>query len=141
MEVDTCIPMLPLGEVMASGAAGEVVESKHPDFAEGDLVAGIFGWQDYAVSTEGFGGGLVTPQKIPLGVDIPTALSLFGITGLTAYFGLLDLGQPNAGDHGARLRRGRSRRLGRLPNRQLKGCRVVDIAGGQRKCHWLRARS
>jgi NADPH-dependent curcumin reductase CurA len=99
MEMDTYVPMLPLGEVMASGAAGEVVESKNPDFAKGDLVSGMFGWQEYAVSSgEGFGGGLVPPQKIPPGVDIPTALSVFGVTGLTAYFGLLDVGEPNAGD-------------------------------------------
>src|SRR5512144_184597 len=99
MEMDSYVSMLPLGEVMASGAAGEVVESKHPDFVKGDLVSGVLGWQDYAVSdAKGFGGGLLPPQKIPAGVDLPSALSLFGVTGLTAYFGLLDVGHPNAGD-------------------------------------------
>jgi len=139
MEFDTYVPMLPLGEVMASGAAGEVVESRHPDFAKGDLVSGAFGWQDYAVSNgEGFGGGLVPPQKIPPGVDIPAALSLFGITGLTAYFGLLDVGQPNAGD--TVLVSAAAGAVGSIVCQiaKLKGCRVVGIAGGQRKCNWLR---
>jgi NADPH-dependent curcumin reductase CurA len=139
MEFDTYIPMLPLGEVMASGAAGEVVESKHPDFAEGDLVAGVFGWQDYAVSDgEGFGGGLLPPLKIPPGVDIPSALSLFGITGLTAYFGLLDVGRPTPGD--TVLVSAAAGAVGSIVCQiaELKGCRVVGIAGGPRKCDWLR---
>jgi NADPH-dependent curcumin reductase CurA len=93
MEIDTYIPVLPLGEMMLSGSAGE---SKHPDFAEGDLVTGAFGWQEYAVSDGGSGFFAVT--KIPPGVDLPTALSLFGISGLTAYVGLLDIGQPKPGE-------------------------------------------
>ena len=52
MEIDTYIPKLPLGEVMAAGTVGEVVESKHPDFAQGDLVSGVYGWQDYAVGSQ-----------------------------------------------------------------------------------------
>lgn len=139
MELETYIPMLPLGEVMASGAAGEVVESKHPDFAKGDLVSGVFGWQDYAVTNaEGFAGGLVPPQKIPPGVDIPTALSVSGVTGLTAYFGLLDVGHPNAGD--TVLVSAAAGAVGSTVCQiaKLKDCRVVGIAGGQRKCDWLR---
>jgi len=138
MEFDTYVPMLPLGEVMASFAAGEVVESKHPDFVKGDLVSGVFGWQDYAVSDDkGFGGGLFPPQKIPPGVDIPTALSLFG-NGLTSYFGLLDVGQPNTGD--TVVVSAAAGAVGSIVCQiaKLKGCRVVGIAGGQRKCDWLR---
>ena len=139
MEVDTYIPRLPLGEVMASGSAGEVVESKHPDFAKGDLVSGGFGWQEYAVSDGGgFGGGLVPLFKIPPGVDIPTALSLFGITGLTAYFGLLDIGKPNPGD--TVLVSAAAGAVGSIVCQiaKLQGCRVVGIVGGPRKCAWLR---
>jgi NADPH-dependent curcumin reductase CurA len=139
MEIDTYIPVLPLGEVMASGAAAQVVESKHPDFAEGDLVSGVFGWQDYAVTgAEGFGDGLFPPLKIPPGVDIPTALSLFGITGLTAYFGLLEVGKAASGD--TVLVSGAAGAVGSIVCQiaKLKGCRVVGIAGGARKCAWLR---
>jgi NADPH-dependent curcumin reductase CurA len=139
MEMDTYVPMLPLGEVMASGAAGEVVESKHPDFAKGDLLSGMFGWQDYAVGGgAGFGEGLVRPQKIPPGVDIPVALSIFGLTGLTAYFGLLEVGRPNAGD--TVLVSAAAGAVGSIVCQmaKLKGFRVVGIAGGRRKCDWLR---
>lgn len=139
MEMDTYVPMLALGEVMASGAAGEVVESRHPDFATGDLVSGVFGWQDYAVSdAKGFGGGLIPPQRIPPGTDLPTALSLFGLTGLTAYFGLLDVGRPNAGD--TVVVSAAAGAVGSIVCQiaKLKDCRVVGIAGGERKCDWLR---
>lgn len=130
--------MLPLGEVMASFAVGEVIESEHREFAKGELVSGVFGWQDYAVSDgKGFGGGLIPPQKIPPGVDIPTAMSLFG-NGLTSYFGLLDVGQPNAGD--TVLVSAAAGAVGSIVCQiaNLKGCRVVGIANGQRKCDWLR---
>jgi NADPH-dependent curcumin reductase CurA len=139
MEIDTYIPKLPLGEVMASGGAGQVVESNHPDFAEGDLVSGAFGWQDYAVSdAKGFGGGLFPPLKIPPGVDMTAALSLFGITGLTAYFGLLDVGGAQPGE--TVLVSGAAGAVGSIVCQiaKVKGCRVVGIAGGARKSEWLR---
>ena len=138
MEIDTYIPALPLGEVMASGAAGEVVESKHPDFAPGDLVSGVFGWQEFAVSdAEGFGGGLLPQLKIPPGVDVPTALSLFGITGLTAYFGLLEVGQVKPGE--TVLVSGAAGAVGSIVCQiaRLRGCRVIGLAGSARKCGWL----
>ena len=62
MEIDTYIPRLPLGKVMAAASVGVVVESKHPDFVVGDLVSGAFGWQDYAVSDGSALGGLVPAQ-------------------------------------------------------------------------------
>ena len=81
---------------------------------------------------------LVPPLKIPPGVDPPTALSLFGVTGLTAYFGLLDVGEPNAGD--TVLVSAAAGAVGSIVCQiaKLKGCRVVGIAGGARKCDWLR---
>jgi NADPH-dependent curcumin reductase CurA len=139
MEIDTYIPKLPLGEVMAGAAAGEVVESNDPDFAQGDIVTGVFGWQDYAVSgPQGFGDGLFRPLKIPPGVDIPLAMSLFGITGLTAYFGLLDVGQ--AVERDTVLVSGAAGAVGSIVCQiaKVKGCRVVAIAGGEHKCAWLR---
>ena len=140
MEIDTYIPKLPLEEVMAAGTAGEVVESKHPDFAAGDLVSGVFGWQDYAVgSSEGFGGGLFPPLKLPPGTDLPTALSLFGITGLTAYFGLLEVGGAKEGE--TVVVSGAAGAVGSIACQiaKVRGCRVVGVAGGARKCDWLRS--
>ena len=136
MEIDTYIPVLPLGEVMLSGSAGEVVASNHPGFAEGDLVAGAFGWQDYAVSD---GGGFFPVSTVPPGIDLPAALSLFGITGLTAYIGLLDVGQPMPGE--TVLVSGAAGAVGSLVCQiaKVKDCRVIGIAGGAAKCEWLRS--
>ena len=134
MERDTYIPAIPIGSVMASASAGEVVASKHHGFKEGELVTGAFGWQDYAVSN---GGGLVPPTKVPMGVDLPTALSLFGITGLTAYFGLLDVGEPRAGETVLISGAGGSTGSFACQIAKIKGARVIGIAGGERKCGWL----
>jgi NADPH-dependent curcumin reductase len=134
MQVDTYIPIHPLGEVMLAGSAGEIVESNHPDWAPGDLVAGTFGWQDYAVSD---GGGVFPATKIPAGVDCPTALSLLGVTGLTAHIGLLHIGQPTPGE--TVVVSGAAGSVGSLVVQiaKLKQCRVVGIAGGAKKCAWL----
>ena len=135
MEVDTYIPKLPLGDVMLSGAAGEVVESKHADFAPGELVSGVFGWQDYAVSDGG--AGIFPVNKVPPGVDLPTAMSLLGVTGLTAHIGLLGIGQPQAGD--TVVVSGAAGSVGSFVVQiaKLKGFRIVGIAGGAAKCDWL----
>jgi len=134
MEFDTYVPAIPIGEVMRSVSAGQVVESKHADFARGDLVSGAFGWQDYAVSK---GDGLVPPMRIPPGVDLATALSLFGITGLTAYFGLLDIGAPTPGE--TVVVSGAAGSTGSFAAQiaKIKGARVIGIAGGAKKCAWL----
>jgi NADPH-dependent curcumin reductase CurA len=135
MEIDTYIPVLPLGEVMLSGSAGQVVESKHPGFTEGDFVTGVFGWQDYAVSD---GGGFFPVTTVPPGVDLPMALSLFGITGLTAYVGLLDIGKPKPQE--TVLVSGAAGAVGSFVAQiaKVKDCRVIGIAGGAAKCEWLR---
>ena len=80
------------GTVMAGGALAEVVESRHPDFKPGDLISGDCGWQDYSVRP----GKSLTKQ--PHMEPLPHLLSVYGITGLTAYFGLLDVGQPKPGE-------------------------------------------
>ena len=137
MEIDTYIPRLPLGEVMAGGSAAQVVQSKHPDFAEGDVISGVFGWQDYAVTDGSAFGGLFQPLKLPPGIDLPTALSLFGITGLTAYFGLLDVGEAKEGE--TVLVSGAAGAVGSVVCQiaKAKGCRAIGIAGGPEKCAWL----
>ena len=136
MEMDTYIPMLPLGEVMLSGAVGEVVESNHPGFDVGDLVTGTFGWQDYALSDGG--AGIFPVTKVPPGVDPATALSLLGITGLTAHIGLLEIGQAREGD--TVVVSGAAGSVGSFVVQiaRTKGMRAIGIAGGPRKCEWIR---
>ena len=75
---------------MKAGTVAQVVDSKRPGFAKGDLVQGLFGWEDFTVSS---GEGLMGLQKLPRGTDPVLALSLFGTTGLTAYFGTLAVGR------------------------------------------------
>jgi NADPH-dependent curcumin reductase len=95
MTRDSYKPKIPLGEVMQSFAVGQVLESRHPDFKAGDLVRGDFGWQDYAATDGKTFGGI---QKLPAGMPLNLALSLFGLNGLTAYFGITDIGQIKAGE-------------------------------------------
>jgi NADPH-dependent curcumin reductase len=134
MSRDTYLPAVKIGEVMRSGAGGRVVQSRHPDYAAGDLVFGMFGWQDYAVAG---GGGKMPPTKIPPGVSLELAMSTLGATGITAYFGLLDVGRPVAGEtvvvSGAAGATGSV--VGQIA--RIKGCSAIGIAGGKDKCDWL----
>jgi NADPH-dependent curcumin reductase CurA len=134
MSRDTYVPMIPLGDVMHSGATGQVVRSKHEGFREGELVSGMFGWQDYAVSD---GRGFMPVTKLPAGVPIPTCMSALGLTGLTAYFGMLDVGDPKRGD--GVLVSGAAGATGSIAAQiaKIRGARVVGIAGGAEKCAWL----
>lgn len=86
------IPPVKLGEVMRAGAVGEVVASAAPGWSPGDHAVGAFGVQDYA-ATDAAGAQKVSPDLAPL----PLFLSAIGMPGLTAYFGLLDIGQPQPG--------------------------------------------
>src|SRR3954463_15974580 len=95
MAGDTYLPAVKIGEVVRSFAVGKVVESKHPKLQPGDLVQGLFGWQDFACAKP---GTLSAPTKVPPGVPIETAMSALGATGITAYFGLLEIGRPKAGE-------------------------------------------
>jgi NADPH-dependent curcumin reductase CurA len=127
------IPPVQIGEVMRAGAVGEVVESKNADFAVGSFVQGLFGWQEYAVG----GRGMTQGQPIPEGTPLTWPLSVTGITGLTAYFGLLDLGKPKAGE--TVLVSGAAGATGSVAAQiaKIQGCRAVGIAGGPEKCRWL----
>jgi NADPH-dependent curcumin reductase CurA len=124
------IPPVPLGDVMRGVAVGEVIESRLEGYAPGDLVTGMTGWQEWAL-----GDGAL--RKLPPGTDPRLALSVLGLTGITAYFGLLELGRPRESDQvvisGAAGATGSV--VGQIAKR--KGCRVIGIAGGPEKCAWL----
>jgi NADPH-dependent curcumin reductase CurA len=122
---------LSAGQVMAGTALGEVIDSQDPTFAPGDLVSGDLGWQDYAVLA---GASLL---KLPRVEPISHLMSVYGIAGLTAYFGLLDCGQPKAGETVVVSAAAGS--VGSLVGQiaKLKGCRVIGIAGGADKCAWV----
>jgi NADPH-dependent curcumin reductase CurA len=134
MSRDTYMPAIALGEVMRAGAVGQVAESRRPGFAKGDLVQGLFGWEDYTVSD---GSGLLGLQKLPSGTDPLLTLSLLGTTGLTAYFGTLAVGAVKAGE--TFVVSGAAGATGSVAGMiaRIRGCRVVGIAGGRAKCDWL----
>jgi len=121
-----------IGDVMRAGAAGHVIASRHPRFAVGDAVVGVFGVQEYALS-DGKGVNKVDTQLVPLPVYIGT----LGMPGMTAYFGLLDVGQAREGD--TVVISGAAGAVGSVAGQiaKLKGCRVVGIAGGADKCRYL----
>jgi len=133
MARDTYLPAVVIGEVMRSFGVGRVVESRHPGYAEGQLVQSQLGWQDYAL----LDGASARLSVVPDGVPIPIAMSVLGITGLTAYFGLLEIGRPRAGE--TVVVSGAAGATGSVAGQiaRLKGCRVVGIAGGPDKCRWL----
>ena len=119
------------GQVMAGGALAEVVESRAPGLAAGDLVFGDTGWQDYAVLS---GQGL---SKLPALSPLTHLLSVYGVAGLTAYFGLLECGRPKAGETVVVSAAAGS--VGSIVGQiaRIKGCKVIGVAGGAEKCAWL----
>ena len=117
---------------MGGGVVGQVVASKTPVFAEGDIVQGNFGWQEYAVS-DGTDVRTVDASLAP----ISTAVGVLGMPGMTAYFGLLEVGQPVAGE--TVVVSAASGAVGSVVGQvaRIKGCRAVGIAGGAEKCAYL----
>lgn len=131
-DVASYLPPIALGEVVRSVGIGEVVASNAPDLAAGTRVVGLVGWQDYAA----LDAGSLTP--VPPGADPEKVLNLLGITGLTAYFGLLDVGRIKEGD--AVLVSGAAGATGSVVGQlaRAKGAsKVVGVAGSPQKCAWL----
>jgi NADPH-dependent curcumin reductase CurA len=126
------IPPVEVGAVMRAGAIGHVTASRHPGFAVGDDVYGAFGVQEFASSD---GKGVI---KLDTALAEPTTyLGALGMPGLTAYFGLLDVGRIRAGE--TVVVSGAAGAVGSVAGQiaKLKGCRVIGIAGGQDKCRTL----
>ncbi len=124
------LPPVPVGGVMRGMAVAEVVESRLEGYAPGDAVLGMTGWQEYAVGDAGL-------RKLEPGVDPGLALSALGMTGITAYFGLLEIGKLQSGD--VVVVSGAAGATGSVAAQiaKIQGCRVVGIAGGPEKCRWL----
>jgi NADPH-dependent curcumin reductase CurA len=120
-----------IGDVMVGGSVCRVVESKHVDYQVGDWVVGFGGWQDYSLSD---GEGLL---KLAHDMAKPSsALGVLGMPGLTAYMGLLDIGQPKAGE--TVVVAAATGAVGSLVGQiaKIKGCKVIGIAGGAQKCQY-----
>jgi NADPH-dependent curcumin reductase CurA len=131
-DVRSYIKPVGLGEVMRAGGVGEVVASKAEGFKPGDHVSGTLNVQQYALARA---QDLV---RLDLGLaPLTNYLSVLGMPGLTAYFGLLDVGQPKAGE--TVVVSGAAGAVGQVAGQiaKLKGCRVVGIAGGTDKCRWV----
>ena len=134
-DMDQYMPPVELGAVMRAGAIAEVVESTVPEFAAGDLVSGLMGWQDWTLVDD--------PRmlrKLPRSrgdVPLTAYMGAVGIIGATAYFGVRAIGQARAGDTMVVTTAGGA--VGSIAGQigKIDGCRVVGVAGSDEKCRWI----
>jgi hypothetical protein len=126
------VPPVQIDEVMRAGGVGQVVASRHSEFKQGDYVYGTLGIQEYATLD-----GKLLKQVDPNAAPLPRYLSALGAPGMTAYFGLLDVGQPKPGE--TVVVSGAAGAVGTLVGQiaKIKGCRAVGIAGGPEKCDYI----
>jgi len=125
---------IPLGSVMSCIAVSQVVESRHPGFAPGDLVHGHMGWEDYTV-TDGL--GFTPTYRVPDGIPADWAVGALGLTGLVAYFGVHEVARPKPGE--TFVLSGAAGGVGSIAAQLAKihGLRVIGLAGSSAKCDWL----
>ena len=130
------LPPVQIGEPMRSSAVAQVVKSENPAYPVGSLVMGLFGWQEFALGNRS--SDLMPPVPLPAGTPPSIPLGCMGGSSITAYFGLLDVGRPQAGE--TVVVSGAAGAVGSAVAQiaKLQGCRVVGIAGGSEKCGWLR---
>jgi NADPH-dependent curcumin reductase CurA len=125
------VPPQPVGEVMRAGGVAQVIDSRHPSFSPGELVLAGTGWQEYAVVNGAAVAATLNPKRSPTDY-----LSVLGGTGLTAYFGLLDVGGAKPGEtvviSGAAGATGSTA----VQISRIVGCRTIAIAGGPQKARW-----
>ena len=121
-----------VGQPMVGGTVSEIAASRHPAFGVGDVVLGYAGWQDYARSD-----GQDLRRLDPAAAPVTTALGVLGMPGMTAYAGLLEIGQPKPGETVAVA--AASGAVGSVVGQiaKIKGCRAVGIAGGAEKCRYV----
>jgi len=123
---------LEIGDVMIGGTVAEVIASRHPGYSVGDMVVGSFGWQEHALS-KGQGLMKVDPTRVPLSAY----LGAVGMPGVTAWYGLFDIGQPKPGE--TVVVAAASGAVGSVVGQlaKIRGCRAIGIAGGKEKCEWV----
>ena len=133
-ETPTYLPPVAIGEVMRAGGLGEVVASSSPDYQVGQLVQGLTGWQDYVVASAS--APLLAVPALP-GITPSLFLGALGMTGLTAYVGVVDIGRPKPGE--TVVVSAAAGAVGSVAGQlaKIQGARVVGIAGGERKCALL----
>lgn len=135
-DVEQYMPPVQIGEVMRGLGIGKVEQSNNPKFKKGDYVSGLLGWQDYVVTTGDGAFPLTVLPKLP-GLTLPAMAGAAGMTGLTAYFGLLGVGKPKKGE--TLVVSAAAGAVGSITGQigKIHGLRVVGIAGGPEKCAWL----
>lgn len=123
-----------IGEVMRAFSAGTVIASRHPNYSVGDTVMGMLGWQEFAISD----GGAITRKVKENDLPLSLSLGILGLNGVTAYFGLLDVGQPRPGDTVvvSTAAGAVGSAVGQIA--KLMGCRTVGLTGGPVKCNLCR---
>jgi NADPH-dependent curcumin reductase CurA len=136
-DIPQYMPPVQLGEVMRSFGLAEIIESRHADFNKGDKIMGLTGLQEYAVISPADPRGFQKLPSVPFLSDT-NFLGTLGINGLTAYFGLLEIGKPQSGE--TLVVSGAAGATGSIVGQigKIHGCRVIGIAGSDEKCKWVK---